>query len=80
MHMVIKTTGTSPSPSRDEQKLRRPEGQTPSEPKLTPDNVTAKLGRAEGAGPADVNLTPDHDAASRPGKQGRGSRRRSRTS
>lgn len=75
--MAIKTTGTSPSPSpdRDAAKLGRKEEQ-PSDPKLTPSNVEAKLGRPEGAPPSDPALTPDHDTASRPGKRGRGSRRR----
>jgi hypothetical protein len=73
--MVIKSTGTSPSPSRDEQKLNRVEGPGPADPALTPTNVEAKLGRQEGQ-PSDPALTPDHDTASRPGRQGKGSKRR----
>jgi hypothetical protein len=73
---MITTKGTSPSPSRDEQKLGRPDGQTPSDPALTPDNVTAKLGRVEGQSPANVDLSPDPAAAKRPGGQGKGARRR----
>jgi hypothetical protein len=74
---VITTQGTSsPSPDRDAQKLGRPEGAGPADPALTPDSVTAKLGRVEGQTPANVDLSPPHDVATRPGKSGRGSRRR----
>ena len=76
--MTIKTTGTSPSLSPDnvEAKLGRPEGQTPSDPALSPDNVTAKLGRLEGQSPADANLSPPPDQAKRPGRTGKGARRK----
>jgi hypothetical protein len=73
--MAITSKGTSPSPSRDEQKLGGPEGQTPSDPALTPDNVAAKLGRVEGQSPPNVDLSPDPAAAKRPGEQGTGARR-----
>ena len=73
--MVIKSTGTSPSPDRDAAKLGRKEGQ-PSDPKLTPSNVEAKLGRAEGQSPANMDLSPDPAAAKRPGRPGKGARRR----
>jgi hypothetical protein len=45
---MITAKGTSPSPDCDAAKLGRQEGQTPSDPALTPDDVTAKLGRGEG--------------------------------
>jgi hypothetical protein len=69
---MITTKGTSPSPSRDEQKLNRPEGQGPADPKLSPDRTASKLGRLEGPPPADPQLSPPPDAAKRPGKAGRG--------
>jgi len=74
--MAITSKGTSPSPDRDAQKLGRPEGPPPADENLTPDNLAAKLGRVEGPPPADPQLSPDHDTATRPGKTGRGSRRR----
>ena len=76
--MTIKTTGTSPnpSPSVDEAKLGRLAEQPPANADLSPDRTTSKFGRLEGQTPADVNLSPDHDTATRPGTQGRGSRRR----
>jgi hypothetical protein len=73
---MITTSGTSPSPDRDAHKIGRPEGAGPADPALTPDNVAAKLGRVEGQTPADANLSPDPAMAKRPGKNGRGSRRR----
>jgi hypothetical protein len=74
--MTIKTTGTSPSPSRDEQKLNRAEGAGPADPQLTPSNLDAKLGRQEGQPSPPPELTPSHDEASRPGRQGKGARGR----
>jgi hypothetical protein len=74
--MAITSKGTSsPSPDRDAQKLGRPEGAGPSDPKVTPTNLEAKLGRPEGT-PADPALPPPPDQAKRPGGQGKGARRR----
>jgi hypothetical protein len=58
---MITTKGTSRS-------------QTPSDPALTPDNVTAKLGRPEGQSPANVDLSSDPAVAKRP-SNGAGARR-----
>jgi len=47
--MVIRRTpNPSPSPTHDETKLDRKEGQ-PSDPALSPDNLTAKLARPRAA-------------------------------
>jgi hypothetical protein len=52
-----------------------------SSPSTNPSPESAKRGKAgrparQPSGGANPSLTPDHDTASRPGKAGRGSRRR----